>query len=434
MATKKWPRLAAGFACLALAAAASACSSSSSSSGSSASAPSASASAAASSAATASNLSGAPVVIGSMYPISANIATFPQLQYMAQIAVDVVNANGGIKGHPLQWVHCDDKGDPNVAATCANQLINTDKVRAMVESVGLEGNVAWPFIKKADILNWFDVPIWPEDGTSPLSYPAGLGIYAHQNVGLLVKQGEFKKVDCIGAAGAFIGPICDFAKAGLAAKGITNFNMITYPATTTAYQPYAQKIAADGADAVVIVASDTITAPILQAISDAGVKATVLEPSTSIGTQSLQVAKADGIPLRVAGSWAVDPAMFPARQQMLANVQKYAASAGAPPNFDTSSDNAFNMYQGVLSLAAVMNGAKSLSTPDLQAYIAAHPIATGVAPPLDWAKPGPVRGNPRIVQIFGTPETLGSSGGLVSASHAWSSGFAAGSDVTCCSS
>ena len=46
-----------------------------------------------------------------------------------------------------------------------------------------------------------------------------------------------------------------------------------------------------------------------------------------------------------------------------------AASAGAPPNFDTSSDNAFNMYQGVLSLAAVMNGAKSLSTPDLYAQV-----------------------------------------------------------------
>lgn len=432
MATSKWPRLAVGLACVALATAA--CSSSGSSTSTSSAAPAAtSGSSSAGSSSTAPNLTGAPVVIGSMYPISANIATFPQLQYMAQIAVDVVNANGGIKGHPLQWVHCDDKGDPNVAATCANQLINQDKVRAFVESVGLEGNVAWPLIKKADIINWFDVPIWPEDGTSPLSYPAGLGIYAHQNVGLLVKQGEFKKVDCLGAAGAFIGPICGFAKAGLAAKGITNFNMITYPATTTAYQPYAQKIAADGADAVVIVASDTITAPILQSLSDAGVKATVLEPSTSVGTQSLQVAKTDGIPLRVAGSWAEDPAMFPARQHMLADVQKYASAVGAPPNFDTSSDNAFNMYEGILSLAAVMNGAKSLSTADMQAYIATHPISTGVAPPLDWAKPGPIPGNPRIVQIFGTAETVGSGGDLVSASHAWYSGFA-GSDVTCCSS
>jgi ABC-type branched-subunit amino acid transport system substrate-binding protein len=353
---------------------------------------------------------------------------------MAQIAVDVVNAHGGIKGHPLQWVHCDDKGDPNVAASCANQLASQNKVRALVESVGLEGNVAWPYLKKAGIINWFNVPIWPEDGTSPLSYPAGLGIYAHQNVGMLVKQGEFKRVDCLGASGAFLGPICGFAKTGLAAKGVTNFHTIGYPMTTTAFQPYAAKVVADGADAVVLVSADAQTAPVLQALSDAGAKVTVLEPSTSVGGRSQQVAKQDGIPLRVAGSWAVDPAMFPARQQMLANIEKYASAVGAPSNFDTSSDNAFNMYFGILSLASIMNKAKSLSTADLQAYIAANPIATGVTPPLDWAKPGPVPGSPRIVQIYGTPLTLDPSGQLVSSSHSWYSGFAGASDVTCCSS
>jgi len=429
MATKRWPRLAAGFACVALATAISACSNSSSSTHASSAASGASSSASA-----ASNLSGAPVVIGSMYPVAAPEVAFPDLQYMAQIAVDVVNAQGGIKGHPLQWVHCDDKGDPNVAATCANQLTNQDKVRALVESVGLEGNVAWPDVKKANIINWFNVPIWPEDGTSTLSYPAGLGIYAQQNVGVLVKQGEFKKVDCLGAAGAFIGPICGFAKAGLAPKGVTSFNTVTYPATTTAFQPYAAKVVADGADAVVLVSADAQTAPVLQALSDAGAKVTVLEPSTSVGTRSLQVAKQDGIPLRVAAGWAVDPSMYPARQQMLANVEKYASAVGAPANFDTSSDNAYNMYFGILSLATVMNGAKSLSTPDLQAYIAAHPIATGVAPPLNWTKPGPLASNPRIVQVYGTAETPDQSGGLVSSSHTWSSGFAAASDMTCCSS
>jgi ABC-type branched-subunit amino acid transport system substrate-binding protein len=370
-----------------------------------------------------------------MYPINASEVTFPQLSYMAKIAVDVVNANGGIKGHPLQWDQCDDKGDPNVAATCANQLINTDKVRALVESVGLEGNIAWPMIQKADILNWFDVPIWPQDGTSALSYPAGAGIYADENVGILVKQGEFKKVDCLSAAGAFAGPICGFAKASLAAKGITNFNIITYPATTTSFQPYAEKVATDGADAVVVVESDAITAPILQAIAAANAKVTVLEPSTSIGTQSLTVAKQNGMSLRVAESWATDPGAYPARTAMLADIQKYASSVGAPPNFDTTSDNAFNMYEGILSLAAVMNGASSLSTADLQAYIAAHPVTTGLTTPLSWAKPGPVPGSPRIVQVFGTATTVDSSGALVGGGNLWNSGFTGtSSDVKCCSS
>jgi ABC-type branched-subunit amino acid transport system substrate-binding protein len=378
-------------------------------------------------------LSGAPVVIGSMYPISASLASFPDLQYMAEIGVKVVNNNGGIKGRPLKWVHCDDKGDPNIAATCADQLINKDKVAALVESVGVEGNVAWPLIKKANILNWFNVPIWPDDGTSPLSYPAGVGIYAHQNVGVLAKQGEFKKVDCIGAAGAFIDPICGFAKAGLAAKGVTDFKTITYPATTTAYQPYAAKVLADGADAVVIVASDAITAPVLQALADAGVDATVLEPSTSIGSRALDVAHKNDIKLRVAGSWGVDANMFPARKQMLDNVQRYEKEVGAPSGLDTLSDNAFNMYQGVISLAAVMNGAASLKTSDLQAYIAAHPVATGVAPPVDWGKKGPIPNNPRVVQLYATPQTVSSDGELVSSNTTWSSGFPNLPDVTCCS-
>jgi ABC-type branched-subunit amino acid transport system substrate-binding protein len=203
---------------------------------------------------------------------------------------------------------------------------------------------------------------------------------------------------------------------------------------TTAFAPYAEKVVADGADAVVVVEADAITAPVLQALAAANAKVTVLEPSTSVGGQSIAVAKQNSIPLRVAASWAADASMYPARQQMLANIAKYSSAVGAPANFDTSSDNAYNMYFGILSLANIMNHAKSLSTADLQAYIAAHPVVTGVAPPLDWNKPGPIPGNPRVVQVYGTSETLNSSGDLVSTSPTWSSGFPGVSDVTCCSS
>jgi branched-chain amino acid transport system substrate-binding protein len=381
-----------------------------------------------------SQLSGDPVVIGSMYPVNAPVATFPELQHIAQIAVGVVNANGGIKGRPLKWVHCDDKGDPNVAARCADQLINQQKVSALVESVGLQGNVAWPLIKQANILNWFNVPIGPEDGTSPLSYPAGLGIYAHTNVGLLVKEGEFKKVRCLVSATPLADRICGFAQSSLAAKGITDVSAIKFPAGTTAFQPYAAKVLADGADAVVVVASDAVNAPIIQALGDSGADVTVLEPSTSVGSRVQTVAKNNKIKLRVAGSWGVDAGKFPARKEMLDNIKKYGPTVGAPAGMDTSSDNAFNMYLGILSLAGVMNKAKSLSTADLQAYIAANPIATGVAPPLDWTKPGPISGAPRIQQVYATLQTLDSKGALLSASNTWSSSFPGIPDVDCCSS
>jgi hypothetical protein len=119
---------------------------------------------------------------------------------------------------------------------------------------------------------------------------------------------------------------------------------------------------------------------------------------------------------------------------MLDNIEKYRSAVGAPADMDTLSDNAFNMYQGVLSLAAAMNGAKSLKTADLQAYIAAHPVDTGVAPPLEWSKAGPIPKNERIVQVYGTEETVNGDGGLSSDSNSWGSGFPNIAEVTCCSS
>lgn len=378
-------------------------------------------------------LGGEPVVIGSMFPVSAPLSTFPQLPYMARIAVKAVNAAGGIKGRPLTWVHCDDKGDPNVAAKCAGRLVNEKKVTALVESVGLQGNIAWPVLKKADIINWFNVPIWPDDFTSPLSYPAGLGIHAHQNVGLLAKRGEFKKVACMTGQGVTASRICDFARDSLAAKGITDFKKISWPTDTTTFQPYAAKVMADGYDAVVIAVGDALTAPVLQALADMDAGVTVLAPSTSIGTQSLKAARENDIPLRVASSWATDPVQNAARKRMLDSVEKYGPSVGVPPDFDTLSDNAFNMYQGIESLAAVMNGAKSLRTADLQAYIAAHPTATGAAPPLNWTKPGPIPGSPRIVQVHAAPARLEEDGVLTSESDTWRSALPGVHDVKCCS-
>ncbi|MFJ8025423.1 ABC transporter substrate-binding protein [Streptomyces sp. NPDC096311] len=377
-------------------------------------------------------LSGDPVVIGSMFPVSAPLSTFPQLPYIAQVAVKAVNAAGGINGRPLKWVHCDDKGDPNVAAKCADELLNQTKVRALVESVGVQGNIAWPFIKKADVINWFNVPIWPDDTTSPLSYPAGLGIFAHQNIGLLVKQHEFKKVACLTAEGAVSTKLCNFAKESLAAKGITDFKKVSWPSDTTTFLPYAAKVLADDYDAVVMGVGDAITAPVLQALADMGVDVPVLAASTSIGSQSIKAARETGMTLRVATSWATDPTENAARAQMLEAIQKYGPSVGAPPHLDTVSDNAFNMYEGILSLADVMNGAKSLKTADLQTYIAEHPVLTGATPPLDWTKPGPVPGSPRVVQVYAESSRLSKDGVLTAPSDLWGSVFPGVDDIKCC--
>jgi len=366
-------------------------------------------------------LSGDPVVIGTMFPVNAPGVNFPDLQYVAQVAVKAVNDRGGIKGRPLKWVSCDDKGDPNVAQQCANTLIKEDKAVAMVSEVGLEGATLWPFLKQANIISWFNIPIWPDDGNSPLSYPSSLGIYAHQNVGTLVPSGKpYKHVTCVSGEGPFADLICGFAKAGLA--GTSNFDMVTYPQTTTNFQATAAKVVSGKPDAIVLVSADSGTASVLQALADAGSDAPILLPSSSVGSRSIDVASKNNLDVRVAGAFGLDPKVFPARKQMEADLAAYEKSVGAPPNYDKVSDNAMSMYFGITSLADILNKIDTISTDAIQAYVSKNPIRTGVTAPLDWSKSGPVAKAPRVVNVYGTPEKV-QGGKLSSTGSVFQSSF-----------
>jgi branched-chain amino acid transport system substrate-binding protein len=72
------------------------------------------------------------IKIGNILPLSGPSASVGQQnQWAIELATDKINKAGGIKalgGAKLVNVFTDSKGDPNVGATAAEQLINTDKV------------------------------------------------------------------------------------------------------------------------------------------------------------------------------------------------------------------------------------------------------------------------------------------------------------------
>jgi len=55
----------------------------------------------------------------------------PELWAAAKAFAAEQNAQGGIKGHPIQVLACNDKNQPNEATKCARQAIS-EKVAAMV--------------------------------------------------------------------------------------------------------------------------------------------------------------------------------------------------------------------------------------------------------------------------------------------------------------
>lgn len=118
--------------------AATACSSPAGSYGSSASGGSSTSSGSSNSGSSASSVSsgpvpvgdtkGAPVKIGVIASVNAAIS-YPDVVSAEQAAARALNKKGGINGHPIQIVYCNDNFNPNQAATCARNLV-ADKVVA----------------------------------------------------------------------------------------------------------------------------------------------------------------------------------------------------------------------------------------------------------------------------------------------------------------
>ncbi len=76
---------------------------------------------------------GAPYKIGAIFSITGDASSLgiPE-RNTAQMLEKMINGNGGIKGHPLQIVIEDDRGEPAEALNAAKRLIEKDKVLAII--------------------------------------------------------------------------------------------------------------------------------------------------------------------------------------------------------------------------------------------------------------------------------------------------------------
>ena len=119
---------------MALALVAAACGSSSKKSQSSSGATTPTTAAAASGAScTGTSGSSGGLVLGGLMPQSGDLKViYKSLCTPVQMAVDEINAAGGINGHQVKLVYADDGTSPDVASTSLNTLVTSDKVNAIL--------------------------------------------------------------------------------------------------------------------------------------------------------------------------------------------------------------------------------------------------------------------------------------------------------------
>src|SRR5580704_15712956 len=116
-----------------------------------------------------------PVKIMLIAPISSSIASLVEIPAAVEAAAKQVNHEGGLQGHPIQVVTCNEPGDPNIATRCAQQAV-ADKVIAAVSTYSEFSDNVYAAFKKAGIVNLGDNALNPGDFGSPQSFPLTPGL------------------------------------------------------------------------------------------------------------------------------------------------------------------------------------------------------------------------------------------------------------------
>jgi ABC-type branched-subunit amino acid transport system substrate-binding protein len=190
----------------------------------------------------------------------------PGSPWGAKAATADINRHGGINGHKLVDVWCDEANEATLAETCARQAVSDDAV-ATVGAHESFAALTFPIYQAASIsmIGLYPASVSP-DVTSSISFPFFAGGEGSSEAGVLAlkKQGITK-----------IGVLALQTTSGLGnekalepyiAKAGSKFvGSVFFPPSATDFTPYVEQLHSDGAQGVLMVSSGTEDAQILQA-------------------------------------------------------------------------------------------------------------------------------------------------------------------------
>ncbi|HEY0658827.1 MAG TPA: ABC transporter substrate-binding protein, partial [Pyrinomonadaceae bacterium] len=112
---------------------------------------------------TAGGATGNTIKVGVYGDLSGQTASFGQsTKNGIQLAVDEINAAGGVNGKQIQLIIEDDQGQPQQATTVVQKLINQDKVQAILGEVASTNSLA-----AAPVAQGARIPMITPSSTNP---------------------------------------------------------------------------------------------------------------------------------------------------------------------------------------------------------------------------------------------------------------------------
>jgi branched-chain amino acid transport system substrate-binding protein len=321
-------------------------------------------------------------------PTNAPGFSLPTIPLGAQVAVNEINQTGGINGHKLQLITCDDQNSPNTATQCVRQAIQ-QKVAALVGGLSVFDLQIDPLLKSAGI-PWIGSDT-PDDYTSTNLFLLGdEGVNPFAAVGLALAQHGCKRIAVIVSATAAAKVNTAQLEAGVRAGGAQVAGAFSLAQTSVDWAPTVSAVRSAGADCIASGTSPVQSGPLITAVATG--------PKLQLGFVS------GGLPdavVKQLGSAAngvlATAAVLPFGDQN-ATVQQLKQKVLAINPKSQIDGFVETGYAAVKVVAQAAKGLKDVTGPSLETALATvKGFDTGVGPVVDFSKPNAI---PAFARVF----------------------------------
>jgi len=321
------------------------------------------------------------------------IYSAPESFQGAEAAVDAINASGGVNGHKLILITCNNQLNPNAEAACISEAAS-DNVSALVGSYFNFGD--FTAIEKAKIPLLLNQGIAPDEYTSPVSYTIGSNVVWFESFGsFAAKEGaKSASIAYIGtSAGKFSGQLMEDStkRAGIKVTALVGFDP-----SATDFSSYAAVLTKGNPDAIEMSGTSENVVPLIQAIKQSGYTGKIFTIDSDLPPSGLKTLGSAG-----DGIYVVGRALFPTDTSnpevaaFLADINKYEPGTLLDENSEMG-------WSGVETYAELMKNATSFTGADVIAALAklTSPIQAGVYGPFLGAGTPPDPTYPRLLSAY----------------------------------
>lgn len=300
----------------------------------------------------------------------------------AEMYAQYINDRGGINGHPLEVITCDDKGDPNQSVACARKGAN--EAVANVGSISFYSAQVVPLLQKLGQAWMPAVATSVADLTSPVSFQTSSNGLIGSLTGAMVKAqlAGCKNVAVVQEEGTFLEQIKEQSEALSKALGYNLKQFVAIPVTSTDFSGQAAQ-ATDGTDCIVLsITSDSVQA-MMPALAQAGADQTLIGYAGNLDLEAVKgfeelaegAYQSTAFPPENTFNW---PEFYAAQEQYGIGTQ-----AGNP-------DESRGVWEAMATFTEI---AKTIKGPiDSATFLKAASTARvdpGLGVAFDFAKPGP---------------------------------------------